>query len=339
VDVSKSKAEALVLQDEEERDVEFGQRVRKTFPLADFFLEAGSEIKARQELQRFVELIFGNLRHTPAPDEQGMAMAHLASLRSASPARQVGAAITDSKGRVLSIGTNEVPRAGGGQYWQGDSDDGRDYAYDSIDTSDRMRKNLLGDLIDRIRKAGFLSGDCPPVDELLARNPENSSESIRESLIFDTIDFIRAVHAEASALLNLRIPLTEPGLTLYVTTFPCHEWARHIVISGIKRVMYVEPYPKSLVNELYHDSISVDEQCVGSRVIFLPFVGIAPNLYTRLFEVGERSRKNKYGIITKWQPHSSFPQLLDLYSEDAVRIAENKKLESFRQLLIEKGYS
>ncbi|MDN3612645.1 hypothetical protein QWZ16_23945 [Vibrio ostreicida] len=29
-----------------------------------------------------------------------------------------------------------------------------------------------------------------------------------------------------------------------VRLFPCHNCAKHIVASGIKRVVYVEPYPK-----------------------------------------------------------------------------------------------
>jgi hypothetical protein len=68
-------------------------------------------------------------------------------------------------------------------------------------------------------------------------------------------------------------------------------------------------------------------------------VGIAPNLYTRLFEVGERKRKNDDGKIIKWNPRSSFPQLLRAYSETAARVAEEEKLKVFKTHLKEKGYS
>jgi deoxycytidylate deaminase len=339
IEDSRGKAEVLVQRDEDEKDDKFGQRVRRTFPLADFFVEVGSEAKTRDAVQRFVELLFGNLKHTPFADEQGMAMAHLARVRSASPARQVGAAITDAKGRVLSVGTNEVPKAGGGQYWQGDDGDGRDYEYSSIDLSDKMRQNLLGDLLGRMEKSGLLAETCPPLSDLLSEKKSESPHSLRESLIFDTIDFVRAVHAEASAILNLRVPPGEPGMTLYVTTFPCHECARHIVICGIQRVMYIEPYPKSLVHELYDDSISLDPEHKGSKVRFISFVGIAPSLYMRLFEVGERKRKNEDGKIIKWNPRVSFPQLLRAYSEAAARVAEEEKLKVFRNRLSEERYS
>lgn len=336
---SRVKAESLVQLDEDEREDDFGQRMRKTFPLADFFVEVGAEAKTRDAIIRFIELLFGNLKHTPSPDEQGMSLAHLARVRSASPARQVGAAITDVKGRVLSIGTNEVAKAGGGQYWQGDEGDGRDYEYSPIDLSDKMRKNLLGDLLDRMSKLELLKENCPSLDQLLAKEASENPYALRASLIFDTIDFVRSVHAEAAAILNLRVPVGESGITLYVTTFPCHECARHIVISGIERVVYVEPYPKSLVHELYDDSISLDPECQKAKVRFLPFVGIAPSLYMKLFEVGERKRKDTEGRILKWNPRVSFPQLLHAYSETAARVAENQKIDVFKKQLSEEGYS
>jgi deoxycytidylate deaminase len=47
-------------------------------------------------------------------------------------------------------------------------------------------------------------------------------------------------------------------LVLFSTTFPCHMCARHIVSAGIKRVVFLEPYPKSYAEELYADSITFD---------------------------------------------------------------------------------
>jgi deoxycytidylate deaminase len=87
------------------------------------------------------------------------------------------------------------------------------------------------------------------------------------------------------------------GSTLCVTTFPCHECARHIVISGIKSVEYIEPYPKSLVAELFRDSISVDVDEQGDqRIEFVPFVGIAPTVYGQFSKsTSGRIRKQKDG--------------------------------------------
>jgi deoxycytidylate deaminase len=53
------------------------------------------------------------------------------------------------------------------------------------------------------------------------------------------------------------------GSTMYVTTFPCHLCIKHIIASGISRVVYLEPYEKSQTEEYYKKSIVLnpDSQC------------------------------------------------------------------------------
>src|SRR6202167_6598266 len=80
------------------------------------------------------------------------------------------------------------------------------------------------------------------------------------------------------------------GATRYTTTFPCHTCASHIVGAGLTRVVYVAPYPKSKAGDLHEDSIVIDpsdEPC--HKVVFRPFVGIAPPRYLAAFGmVGRR---------------------------------------------------
>ncbi len=331
----RGQAEELITRDENEKSP-LGQGVRKAYPRADLFVRTSSVANLRASIDRFVGLLFGDEFKTPSRDEEGMALASLAALRSASPARQVGASITDEFGRVLGVGTNEVAKPGGGQYWEGDSSDGRDFLYEEYDTSDKMRLNLLSDVIDRLRKLDHLSPNCPPNSQLL--DPESDShKALRDAQLFDTIDFIRAVHAEASALFS--VGYGARGSTMHVTTFPCHECARHIVISGIKRVVYIEPYPKSLVSELFRDSISVDADEQGDhRIQFVPFVGIAPSIYSQLFKcTTSKKRKQKDGKIQKWSASSSFPHLSVSYSAKAARVAETAMIEGFIERLVKEG--
>ncbi len=103
----RGKAEELITRDENEKSP-FGQGVRKAYPLADLFVRTSSVANLRGSIDRFVHVLFGDVWKTPTRDEEGMAFASIACLRSASPARQVGAAITDDAGRVLGVGTNEV---------------------------------------------------------------------------------------------------------------------------------------------------------------------------------------------------------------------------------------
>ena len=67
------------------------------------------------------------------------------------------------------------------------------------------------------------------------------------------------VHAEMEALLSCaRSGVSPVGGTLYSTTFPCHNCAKHIVAAGLRRVVYVEPYPKSRAVEFFNRSQARD---------------------------------------------------------------------------------
>jgi deoxycytidylate deaminase len=332
----------LVQTDENESEDYFGQRVSDTFPLADFFVDSSAPKQMESEIKRFVELCFGNQWITPTKDEQGMAVAHLARLRSASPARQVGAAIAGSKGEILAIGANDVAKPQGGQYWFEDANDARDPHAGETDKSDDMRRNLLGDLLGRLRDLGYLKEHCPAVEVLLdAKQSEGeigdrTYDKIRGALIFDTIDFVRSVHAEAAALLQLSRTANNED-TLYVTTFPCHECARHIVMSGIMNVIYIEPYPKSLVGTLYKDSIVIDSKD-SNKVSFRSFTGVAPSLYEILFSLAGRlqKRKDDSGRLLRWESKDAFPHVVGLrYSIDAALAVEEEALKRFEIRLAE----
>lgn len=82
-----------------------------------------------------------------------MAQAYLTALRSASLARQVGASLCREDGSLAATGTNEVAASGGGSYWTEEPGDGRDFR-GTRDTSDKMRENVLADILKRLQEAG-----------------------------------------------------------------------------------------------------------------------------------------------------------------------------------------
>jgi len=104
-----------------------------------------------------------------------------------------------------------------------------------------------------------------------------------------------------------RIGVSVRGATLYTTTFPCHGCAKHIVVDGIDRIVYIEPYPKSLALDLHNDAIAVEGQA-DSEFPKVPFIGIAPRSYEALFSMitfeGTRiRRKDEVGNVLEGQTH------------------------------------
>jgi len=232
-----------------------------------------------------------------------MYLAKSASLRSSDLSRQVGAAIFRQSGEVASLGCNEVPKAGGGTYWPGDEGDNRDFVQ-GHDPNEGYKISLMVDVLDRLVRGSHLSGSLQEIGdpqkicrELLK---DTGEKSIRESKVMDLLEFGRIIHAEMSAISDAArkgIPLQDS--TVYGTTFPCHLCAKHIVASGIKRLVYLEPYPKSYATDLHGDSIEVEGNGRSGKVSFEPFKGVSPQRYRDLFEKGKR--KVSGGAALPWR--------------------------------------
>ena len=227
------------------------------------------------------------------------------SLRSADLSRQVGGAICDDNGNLISVGCNDVPRAGGGQYWPG-PDDGRDFQK-GYDSSAFEKKRLVSEFVERLGRSGWLADDKVALKsderlELLINDGEKSP--LKGAGVNNLLEYGRILHAEMAAITDAaRRGLRLEGATLFNTTFPCHMCARHIVAAGIKRVVYIEPYPKSRAKDLHDDSIVVDSQnLVQDKVTFQAFTGIAPRRYGSMFKMVRR--KNRDGHAVPAEPQS-----------------------------------
>jgi deoxycytidylate deaminase len=290
-------AETLIQYDQEEVGKKHGQNLRNAFHLADIFVDASDATRLRSSLERALELVFGNTFHTPTRDEYGIFQAMGAAFRSAELGRQVGCAICTESGDVVAVGTNEVPKAGGGLYWAGDDPDHREFMMRE-DSNDKHKRGLLADLLSRLKEDKWLNPEKEKLNpsELadLALDDE-TSPNISSAQLTDLIEFMRAVHAEMAAITDAaRRGVSVANTVMYVTTFPCHLCAPHIVASGIRRVVYIEPYAKSLAVQLYPDSIAVDySDREGRQVQFEPFVGVAPRMYMDLFSMTKRKKDGK----------------------------------------------
>ncbi len=316
----------LMGRDEKDGTHPLGQRVRDTFELADAYisLRAGHSIDA--EVARIVRLLFGAPFETPTRDEQAMFQAYGARLRSSAGGRQVGAVVVDDDGELLVSGTNDVPKAGGGQYWAGDQPDHRDFQA-GVDFNDQEKLQVVSDLFERLKMAdGWLGDELRKLDspELAARALAPDGP-FSKSRVADLLEFGRILHAEMALICTAaRRGTSLAGATMYTTTYPCHECARLIIGSGIRRVVYVDPYPKSLVPRMYGTEV-VDGAPGDSKVGFEAFAGIAPRLFPNVFAMVGRDRDDVTGQYVPWVPAEAQPRLVtDAVLRFSIQTAEDE---------------
>jgi deoxycytidylate deaminase len=328
----REEALGLIRRDSQESEP-YGQQTRATFQLSDVFVRLKDQAY-ENELERFLDLVFSDPFITPTQREHAMFLAYASSLRSCQLGRQVGAAITSRSGDVLALGCNDVPKPGGGLYWPG-KEDQRDHKL-GYDTNDRQRDLIVDSLLECI---GSAHCDC---------STEDLRRSFRE--ILDITEYGRAVHAEMDALLTCaRSGVSPLGGTLYTTTFPCHNCTRHIIASGIERVIYIEPYAKSRAEELHEDAIVVEEKAADEgragqrRVPFTPFVGVGPRRYFDLFSLslggGLQLVRKKDGAVLKISRQNAFvrvPMSPSSYIQrEAIAIKELDRLPKQLELTLE----
>lgn len=322
-DTKLAQAQEVVQTDQDEDGVSVGQRVRKTFHNADFIVDGNTDAKnIEKQIERFVKLLFGSNNISPTKDEYGMKLAKSAALRSIDLSRQVGAAIFDQEGQIISLGSNEVPKGGGGTYWGGidpaNDQDAREYTKNT-DSNDERKQELLKEILEILE----------------APNNQTILEKLSKSQIMDALEYGRVVHAEMSAITDAaRKGVSIKNSNLYCTTFPCHMCAKHIVSAGIERVVFLEPYPKSLVARLHSDSIDVENMDRGKyknfpSVKFEHFHGITPKKFDMLFARAKRKDENGKYKKSKNDP----PSPLIVVRDKTYLALEERLIENINSML------
>ncbi len=311
-------AERLIDRDHREEGGS-GQLVRAAYHMADFFVDASDPAFVRPQIRRLVEIVFGNPFHTPTAEETGMFHAVVSSFQSSSMSRQVGVALRDANGNLIASGFNEVPRAGGGAYAEGDGNDRREFKI-GHDSNQKEREGMFADALSRIEKAGMLAAEFKGMSGEEIAAAARRTADLSGMKIMDVTEYSREMHAEMDAIVGAaRRGASVWGGIMYCTTFPCHVCAKLIVAAGMRLLVFVETYEKSHAGELFADSISVGSPQEG-KVHFKPFAGIAPRRHVDLFTMGRR--KDASGRKAEWNAAEAVPRLLPygeyMKKEDAV---------------------
>ncbi len=337
--------------DRDERDLthEYGQQVRDAFYLADFFLDNntasqnGANLTA--DLQRFVDLVLGARLVRPTSAERAMHHAYTASLQSSCLSRQVGAALLTASDTIGATGTNDVPRFGGGVYDEQSRPDHRCLKWEWINGdvkytgchNDRKKHQLrlqIGEWLADELSSTLATAAHPKSSsgtDLAQKARDEAQVRIRQILqqvdllkgapgIKDIIEYSRSIHAEMNALFAAaRNGISPVGATLFCTTYPCHNCARHLVTAGIHRVYYIEPYVKSLAVELHSDSIATELPSTAktgtsiNQMVVIPFTGVGPRMYEDFFtkRISLKTPDGRYSPPAGDRPFSAV-RLLDL---------------------------
>ena len=266
-------------QDDDERDanedISNGQQVRLCVDNADIAIKNDKHIRVeytrKDELKKkaepLIKLVTGENIRPPSLEEYMMAVAYTHALNSMCYKRQVGAVIQDENGMVLGVGCNNNPPPLEPCHLQW----GKCY-------KDIYRSNLFEDLKKNTKciKCGQPLKDTLSTDYKCKCGFDADKYYVRDR----ALSRCSASHAEEAAIINTH-GRSLKGCTIYTTTFPCFLCVQKIIVSGIKRIVYCEPYPDPDAASLIGD---VNEKLKPQEIIQVyPFEGIKARAYFRVF--------------------------------------------------------
>ena len=313
----KKDVEGFMVRDEKDAtDKKFGQQVRDAFYLGDYFLNNDTSLAGTshivQEVDRFISLLLGQRLIRPRIEESAMYGAFSAARHSSCLSRQVGATLYSPDNRLISNGANEVPKFGGGVYGEDDGSPERrcfGWVFDlegglefqgchntrmkntiQDEIANWMQEDFLESMVTNLSKRGKV---VPPEFKALFKEGINASsqELSQAPRIGGLLEFSRSIHAEMDAVISAaRAGHSTKNTVLFCTTYPCHNCARHMVTAGVTRVVYIEPYVKSMAVELHNDSISdVQGDCFDDdgkqiKVFIQAFTGVGPRMFDMHFK-------------------------------------------------------
>lgn len=315
-----------------------GQEVSEFFHRSDYFVgDTSNADLVKNSIDRFLKMVFNHPYITPTFAEYAMHLAYVSSTKSSDMSRQVGSviAVGDS---VVSLGANDVPKSGGGTYWPtiaqngyiSDYSGGRDYT-NGLEANRAEINKIVECVYLKIKEK------VPDLDISV------TEDALKAAGVTSLTEFGRMLHAEMDSLLDCsRRGIITKGASMYVTTFPCHNCAKHIVGAGISEVIFIEPYQKSKALDLHPDSICNLEDSFPEegKVLFRPFVGLGPRYYMSLFSMSisrgvEKKRKHDDKVSTKdFVKKEATPRLVNdprgyVDREDLIarEFGKNKKIE------------
>jgi dCMP deaminase len=234
----------------------YGQKISDCFFESDLVISNEEYLrdkdlfeKKSRSIKHYIKAFKEPYRSNPQIDEILMAESYIIGRMSNCLKRKVGAIIADSKKRVISSGYNCVPigqKPCASKYKE---------CY-----RDNKRKELGESLFSSINDS------CGTDKDVFLETFKNHVK---------LLDYCRSLHAEENAIVGLAGDgINLDNSTIYVTTHPCNLCANKIVQSGIKRVVYFEPYPV----------LEAQEILKGASIESIPFEGVTFRAFFRAYD-------------------------------------------------------
>jgi len=249
--------------EDDERDrsegSDYGQNVEKCVDLADIYITNNENREAVGDWEAFDKKLYSLVKliekpgfRNPTTRELLMNNAYHTSLTSDCLKRQVGAIIAIPRGRFAQMDRNQEVLA---------EEHAKEYLVASgsnaVPEKQECCQAKFGKCFRDITREKFLTKMkyCPncmaKMSSTSLKCPTCGIDFIKEYR-GKMLGLCRALHAEESAILQTSLlgGTSLAGATLYTTTFPCLLCAKKIITVGIKRVIWLEPYPDKDAKEM-----------------------------------------------------------------------------------------
>jgi deoxycytidylate deaminase/dephospho-CoA kinase len=226
------------------KDIYTSQNIQKCIEIADIHINNPDRQKYNNnelssQLHWYVSLILHPGLVTPTSIERCMQLAYSAKLNSGCISRQVGAVVTDQNFSIKAVGWNNTPQGQTPCVLRNAEeliDGGAEGVYSKYERTDEKFHAVLEQTYRAVKGSERL---CGRNLSYCFKDLQNEVEGEKNQV------HTRSLHAEENAFLQLAKYGGEPiqGGILFSTASPCELCSKKAYQLGIKKVIYIDPYP------------------------------------------------------------------------------------------------
>ena len=226
------------------KDIYISQNIQKCIEISDIHLNNPdrnefNNNELSSQLFWYISLILHPGLVTPTSIERGMQLAFSAKLNSGCISRQVGAVVTDNNYSIKAVGWNSTPEGQTPCLLKSASellDGGEETVYSSYERTDKNLQNVMSCTYSGVISSENLKGRKI---SYCFKDIQNKIEGEKNQV------HTRSLHAEENAFLQIAKyggGAIEGGF-LFTTASPCELCSKKAYQLGIKKVIYIDPYP------------------------------------------------------------------------------------------------